>query len=97
MYVAIVYWLSRNNFRSKNTKLGQLTGGVFQSLKVDDRLAVGYGFLNLRYYNSWMVTTNFLTKNKKYLIRIWILHFHLGENMVKIGFLAKIHLIQSLQ
>jgi hypothetical protein len=52
MYVPIVYWFSRNNFRSDNTKLDQLTGGVFQSLKVADGLAVGYGFLNLRYYNS---------------------------------------------
>jgi hypothetical protein len=34
MYVAIAYWLSRNNFRSEKTELDQLTGGVSLSLKL---------------------------------------------------------------
>jgi hypothetical protein len=46
--------------------------------------------------HEWSQPT-FLTKNSQDLIRTWILHFHLGENMVKIGFLAKIHLAQSMQ
>jgi hypothetical protein len=33
MYVVITCWLSRNNFRSEKTELGQLTCGVTQSLK----------------------------------------------------------------
>jgi hypothetical protein len=36
MYVAIAYWLSRNNFRSEKKELGQLAGGVTQSLEVAD-------------------------------------------------------------
>jgi hypothetical protein len=45
MYVAIAYWLSRNNFRSEKIELDQLIGGVFQSLKVVDGLISHYGFL----------------------------------------------------
>ena len=47
MYVATTYWLSRNNFRSKKTKLGQFIGGVFQSLKVANKLAIGFGCFDL--------------------------------------------------
>jgi hypothetical protein len=47
MYVPIAYWILRNNSKSEKMKLDDLTSGVSQSLKADDRVAGGYGFLYL--------------------------------------------------
>jgi hypothetical protein len=39
MYVAITYWLSRNNFRFEKTELDLFTSGATQSLKVANGVA----------------------------------------------------------